>query len=272
MRKISILLATILFTLSLNAQSFKADFTKALRDGNTDKQKEILSLWEKSNDRSADYYIANFNYYLTSCVDEQTRKLDIEKLGRSLDAIDEGIDKYPNRLDIRQGKVFALKQMAMWDDMTKEIISAIDYSYIIDNKWIYPNEKADKDFFLNVIQQYQADLFDETDWEIYSLEDSLMILRIRKISEQVLKYYPQNVEALNNLGATYFFENNDSKALEIFLTAEQIAPNNDIVLFNIANIYAKRADKQKAKAYYENIIKNCNTEAKNQAKELLKEL
>ena len=272
MKKIFVFLLGICCISMLNAQNFNAEFTKALRDDDTLRQRQILTLWENGNDRSAEYYIANFNYHLTNCLDMTSRKLDIERLGKSLDAINEGIARYSDRLDMRCGKIYALHQLGMWDEMTEEIISSIDHSYIIDNKWIYPNEKADKEFFLNIVRQYQADLMDEIDFEEYSIADSLQVLRIRRISQQVLKYYPNDVDALNNEGVTYFFENDFSKALETFLKAEKIDPDNDIVLFNIANIYQQQGNKTTAKEYYERIIKRCNDDAKKKALELIREL
>ena len=160
----------------------------------------------------------------------------------------------------------------MWDDYTKEIIKAVDYSYIADNKWIYPNEKADKEFFLNLVQQYQADLLDETDAELFSYEDSLQVIRIRKISEAVLKYYPDNTEALNNLGVSYYLCLDYPKALEIFLKAEKLNPKDAVIKFNIANLYAKTGDKPRAKQYYKTLTDNFTGEVAQKAAELIKEL
>lgn len=300
MKKFSVFLLSAFTLLTLNAQDFNAEFTKALRDGDTVKQQEILSLWDKSEDRSPDYYIANFNYNFNQAQDN-TVIMTNEKpqygeyitisdtisgtvgyltsggvredlLRKALKYIDEGIGKYPSRLDMRCGKIYSLYRSWRWDDFTKEIIKAIDYSYIIGNKWIYPDENADKDFFLSIVQEYQTYLFDEVDLEEYKTEDSLQVMRIREISQTVLKYYTDNVEALNNIGATYFFNSEPSKALEFLLKAEKIDQKDAIIKFNIANIYAKQGDKSKAKQYYEDIIKNCDNEAAFQAEELMKQL
>lgn len=302
MKKISFFVLSAFVFISLNAQNYMADFTKALRDNDTTGQKEILDLWEKSNDRSADYYIANFNYFFakadanSSSMQLSTEKptsgkyltiydsttnvtgyltpgdIDRELFNKSISYINEGIKKYPQRLDLRFGKIYALYNALDWDDFTTEIIKTIDYSYIIDNKWIYPNENADKDFFLQTIYGYVEYLYEALDFEQDSVQFSLQTKRMRNISEAILKYYPDNVEALNFLGVSYFFGSDYTKALEIFLKAEKINPKDAIVLFNIANIYSKQGDKIKARQYYENIINNCDEQAKEEATQLLKEL
>lgn len=302
MKKISFFVLSAFSFISLNAQNYMADFTKALRDNDTTGQKEILNLWEKSNDRSADYYIANFNYFFakadanSSSMQLSTEKptsgkyltiydsttnvtgyltpgdVDRDLFNKSIFYINEGIKRYPERLDLRFGKIYAIYNVLDWDDFTTEIIKTIDYSYIIDNKWIYPNENADKDFFLQTIYEYFEYLYEALDFEQDSVQFSLQTKRMRNISEAILKYYPDNVEALNFLGVSYFFDSDYTKALEIFLKAEKINPKDAIVLFNIANIYTKQGDKTKARQYYENIINNCDEQAKEEAAQLLKEL
>ena len=272
MKKTFTLILGCIGIITCYSQNPAWEFTKALRDGDTVRQKEILALWESAQEKSADYYIASFNYNLAKCMDGDMRHLDVNTLGLALDVIEKGIKEYPSRLDMRCGEISALYRFGLWNDFADRIIRSIDYAYVIDNKWIYPDQNADKDFFLNIVQQYQADLFNEIDEEIFAMEDSLNVIRIRKISETVLKYYPDNIEAMNNMAATYFMVNEYDKALEIFLQAEKLSPKDAVILLNIANIYTKQGNKEKSKLYYENIIKNCGKDAAAQANILLKEL
>lgn len=272
MKNIFLIISVIFIVLSANAQNYSADFTKALRENDIQKQKNIITAWQQSSDRSADYYISVFNYYLTGSLDATQHKVDIETLNKSLSLINEGIEKYPNRLDMRLGELEAMQYLGLWDDATQKVISAIDYSYIIDNKWIYPDENADKDFFLGNMQQKILKLFDEVDFETLDNSDIKQLNRIQTICSEMLRYYPNSVEALDDMGATYFYMQDNQKALEYFQKAEQIAPKDAVTLFNIANIYKIEGNKEKAKLYYENIIKNCDPDAANQANILLKEL
>ena len=61
---------------AVNAQDFNAEFTKAQRDADTLKQKEILASWENSNDRSAEFFLAKADYWShRQCKINRTRQL-----------------------------------------------------------------------------------------------------------------------------------------------------------------------------------------------------
>src|SRR5690606_3650185 len=177
-------------------------------------------------------------------------------LNLGFDVIDKGIAKFPNRLDMRFGKIHMLGQVNNYDAFTDEIVKSIDFSIKNKNKWQWTmNEfvKEPKDFLLDNIQTYINNLFDLGDGQAKN---------IRTIAETTLKNYPDHVVSLSNLGISYIFENNYSKALDPLLTAEKKTPKDPIILGNIAYVYVNLKDNKKAIEYYEKVIQYGDDNAK----------
>lgn len=275
-------------------QDYYEKFKKLSTDKDTVGQWDLLQEWEKKNNNDPELYTSYFNYYVQKSMSEVIR-LDSDKgTGESLqitdsanqvvgyihgetgynpkyltlgfEAIDKGITKFPNRLDMRFGKIHMLGQAHNYDSFTSEIIRSIDYSVKNKNKWQWTlNEsvKEPKDFLLDNIQTYVNILFDLGDGQSEN---------IRRIAEATLKHYPDHVVSLSNLGVSYIFENNYSKALAPLLTAEKRSPKDPIILGNIAYVYVHLNDTKKAIEYYEKVIESGDEDAKRFAEEQLKKL
>jgi tetratricopeptide (TPR) repeat protein len=187
-------------------------------------------------------------------------------LNLAFDMIDKGIAKFPSRLDMRFGKIHMLGQVNNYDAFTDEIVKSIDFSARNRNKWQWTkNElvKEPKDFLLDNIQTYINNLFDLGDGQAKN---------IRRIAEATLKNYPDHVVSLSNLGISYIFENNYSKALDPLLTAETKTPKDPVILGNIAYVYVNLKDNKKAIEYYEKVIQFGDENAKRFAEQQLKKL
>jgi len=180
--------------------------------------------------------------------------------------IDIGIQKFPDRLDMRFGKVYMLGKIDDYDAFTQEIIKAIDYSQKINMKWTWTDNKLvddPKTFMLGNIQSYVG--------QLYNLGDK-QLNNMKAIAETILKYYPDHVESLSNLAITYILKKDYDNALKPLLKAEIVAPTDYIVLGNIAYCYNGKGDKENAIKYYILTQKYGDTNAKNMATEKLKEL
>jgi tetratricopeptide (TPR) repeat protein len=170
-------------------------------------------------------------------------------LDKAFTSINNGIKKYPARLDMRFGKIYALGQSENWEEFTNEVIKTIDYSQEINNKWTWTNNEPVEDsenFFLGNIQGYQT--------QIYNTENDSLLKNMREISEQILKYYPNHVESLSNISVSYLLTGEYEKALIPLLKAEKIDPKDAIVLSNIAQAYKLKEDKENAIKYYKKTI------------------
>ena len=272
-----------------NYQKFKELYQK----NDTIAVQKLLEDWEKVPD--AEFYVSAVNYYFNKSkkevltLDKSVPKkealevkddngnvvaylsskdlFDTNLLQKTFKYFDEGISKFPDRLDIRFGKVYILGQIEDYENFSKEIVKTIQYSTKNKNNWLWSeNEKlegGEKEFLLS-IQDYNN--------QIYDTNDDSLLKYMKQINEEVLKYYPNHVESLSNLSIVSLISKNYDEALSYLLKAEKLAPEDYIVLNNIAFAYKLKNDKTNAIKYY-NLVKKFGTEeAKTQAENELKKL
>lgn len=294
MRKLLILFVATATVASSFGQNYKESFSKLLAAQDTAGQRSLLLKWEAASPGDAELYIGWFNYYffkskqnilnLNQSADSTARlelldstgatagylseqiNYDKKTLAKGFEKIDAGISKYPSRLDMRFGKTYALGLLGDYEAFTNEIIRTIDYSKSINHQWTWSNNKKLEDpekFLLGTVQKYIVQLYDAGDEQLEHM---------KRISETVLKYYPENVECLSNLSIVHSIWKEHDKALVYLLRAEKIAPTDYIVLNNIANTYAQKGDKANAIKYYKLTLKHGDEEAKEQANRRIKEL
>ena len=278
MKKIFIIVT--LFSLGqivFGQDNYQEKFTEYCGTKDTVAQRKLLEDWAKSNPNDPELFTSYFNYYFllskqemigfdTKPGNEESLQImdstnqvmgffvdktyfNSELLGKAFESINNGIKKYPARLDMRFGKIYALGQSENWEDFTSEIIKTIDYSKEINNKWTWTNSEPvedPKNFFLGNIQGYQT--------QIYNTEDDSLLKNMREISEQILKYHPNHVESLSNISISYLLTGEYDKGLTPLLKAEKIDPKDPIVLSNIAQAYKLKGDKENAIKYYNKTI------------------
>lgn len=290
---------TIAF-ISVALSGFAQDYLKKLKDAasanDTAAQIKILRSWEQVSPKDPELFIGYFNYYArismqeTVSIDAKQKddhsfvltdtasgkpvaflnssvKYNSRLLQKGFDYIEQGISIYPNRLDMRFGKIYMLGQAENYPEFAKEIVKTIDYGSSINHAWLWKEGKPlddAKNFFLSSLQDYIV--------TIYNTEDDKLLPLMRQISEAVLKYDPTHVESLSNVALTYLITGEYDKALPYLLKAEKVAPKDIVVLNNIAEAYKRKGDKVHAKAYYEKIILHGSAEEAEDAREKIKEL
>jgi len=294
MRALILIILSIIYIKSYT-QEYQSKFEDAFQTCDTLKQKEILHEWEQENPKDAELYTSFFNYYFTKSRREVLELTTEEIQGegwalidssgntagymgskiiydeiimqKGLSKIDQGIDLYPNRLDMRFGKIYALGQINNWEYFTKEIIKTIQFSAKNDNKWTWTNNKSRKggykDFLLD-IQNYQL--------QLYNTGDDSLLLNMRQIANEILKIYPNHIESFTNLSTTYLLLNEFDKAIENLFKALGINPKDIVVLSNLAHAYKLNGEKNKSIQYYNEIIKYGDKQSADFAKAQIQEL
>ena len=276
-------------------QNYQADFQKHCQANDTTKQWDVLSKWEKSNPDDPELFTSYFNYYFLKSRNEVLGLTVEEPHGESLvlkdslnntagflgsqvyydhtylqkgiDKINKGIELYPNRLDMRFGKIFVLGQVKDWENFTEEIVQTIQYSSRNKNEWTWTNnekQEGRKDFFLSAIQDYQL--------QLYNTGNDDLLQNMQRIALEVLKYYPDHVESLSNLSITYLLTGDYDQAITSLQKAEKINPEDYVVLSNIAHAYKLKGEKKKAIEYYEKTNKHGDSHAKAFAQQQIQEL
>lgn len=297
MKKLIPTLVLITIAFFLNAQNNYDKFQAYLQKGDTTKQFSLLEKWKKESPKDAELYTSLFNYYFSASKNEIivinsgqppkgqnalilknstdqiagfiNSQINYEQsnLKLAFESIDKGIKLYPNRLDMRFGKIYALGQIKDWKSFTNEIIKTINYSTTNDNKWAWTfNEQREggQKMFLSSLQDYQVQLYN-------TMNDKLLV-NMQEISKAVLKHYPKHIESLSNLSIAYLVEKEFDKALSPLLKAEVINPKDFIILNNIAYAYRESGNKEKAISYYEKVIQYGDHQAKTQAEKEIQNL
>ena len=289
---------SLFFFNQLSAQDFKEQFDDLFSKNDTTAELQLFEKWEQSNNNDPELYVAYLNYYVKksrkdmitignhpkgdnvleltgkdsanqgqkSYVYNDTR-YNLTTLQKGFDYIDKGIKINPTRLDMRFGKIYMLGEIEDYENFTNEIIKAIEYSSIINNKWTWANNAPQKDpkkFFLGSVQTYVM--------QIYDTENDALLIYMKRIAEAVLKYYPDHIESLSNLAIVYLINKEYDKALEPLLKAEKLDPKDFIVLNNIARAYTLKGDNKNALKYYELTAKYGDDEAKKHAEQEIKKL
>ena len=267
----------LLLFLSSYGQDYYTDFVNACQTDDTTKQIQILEQWEKEDPNNPEYFTSRFNYHFMKSRTEVIEIMEDQPDGDSFKMqdesgktagylgsgvyynpneiktayqyIDEGIRKYPLRLDMRFGKIHTQGQMEDWDGFTEEIIKTVQLSKTKKAPWLWTlNEEreGDNEFLLSVIQDYQL--------QLYNTQDDRLLIYMRKIANAILDEYPDHVESLSNLSITHSLLGEYDKALQPLIKAEKINPNDYIVTANIANIYKLQGKNEQAIAYYEKLL------------------
>ncbi|RXP47870.1 tetratricopeptide repeat protein [Lutibacter sp. HS1-25] len=298
MKKNIAIIVALISSIQFFGQNYRTEFLEYIETNDTIKQVEVLKKWEIASPNDPELFVSYFNYYflkgnkevLTVSTKEPKEDgfilkdslnntagylaseiyLDNSIIQKGIDKISEGIKLFPNRLDMRYGKIYTLGQIEDWDKFTSEIIKTIEYSKINNNHWTWTNNESVEDsenFFLTGLQDYQMQLYD-------SGKDELL-LNMRNISESILKIYPNHIPSLSNISITYLLTGEFDRAIETLLKAEKIDESDYIILANIAHGYKLKGDIKKAIAYYEKVIIFGDEEtkefARNQINDLSKE-
>lgn len=295
---IYLLLGLTFVIYTAKGQSFKGQFNDLGAKKDTLGQLQLLKKWEKTDSIDPELFIAYFNYYVKKSkkefvridknmngkdgiqvMDNDSNKkepvaylfsdsyYDQEILKNGFDYIENGIKKYPNRLDMLFGKIYMLGKIEQYDIFTSEIIKVIEYSAINNNQWLWTDNKPienPKQFFLGSLQDYQVQLYDT--------ENDSLLNNMKRIAETVLKYYPDHIESLSNLSVVFMLQKQFEKALEPLLKAELLNPKDHIVLSNIAQVYKLKGDTKNAIIYYELTIKYGDEQSKIFAQEQIEKL
>lgn len=269
-----------------SGQSFKERFADLFNKQDSLAMQTLLKEWEAADENDPELYAAWFNYYIIQSRNEvvvlgtepteepQLAVLDTathepvgylysevtynpEMLEKAYEYIDRGIEKFPDRLDLRFGKVYMLGETEDYANYTREIVKAIEYSMVNGNRWTWSDNEpveSPQQVLLGNVQSYIYNLFETG-------IDSLFA-DMAEISETVLKYYPDNIESLSNMAVVNIFNENYDTALDFLFKAYKLAPDDSIILSNIAEVYRRQGDNVNALKYYDECLKYADEEMK----------
>jgi tetratricopeptide (TPR) repeat protein len=267
MYKLLFLLSFCLIGNIVLGQGFLERFNSISKENDSIQITSLLNEWEAKSPQDPEYYISAFNFYYSNCKQEEVYKktthnslnnfsqsnsnqirvicTNIEFFQLAISIIEKGIERFPNRLDFRFGKCFALKEFELYKPLTEELIKTINYSAVNKNNWFWFENKAldsPENFLLEAIQSYMI--------KLYSSEDLGLLTNMKLIGESALKYYPNNVPIISSTAVAYMLTQDFDKSITYLKRAEALNPKDLIVINNLAHGYKLKGDKPAALKYY----------------------
>ena len=275
-------LASVILSLCASfsfAKDFWNDFVDAIQNKNFEKASSILQEWEKEEPESTELKIAYFNYYLNRDVkvnsimgqmsdgryglyDKRTYNQDDVKTGISY--LDKALEKQPDRLDVHFGKCSSLLQSENYKEATDAILTAIETSVKIKNKWKWSKDELipnGEEALFSGLNDYCGILFNQGPAE--SLES---------VIHAIEKNYPNNIIGLNHTARFYARSGNNKKGIEVLKRAHSLDKKDYIILGNLGYMYELENDFDKARECYKKMLKIDNPESQRYGQYYLDEL
>lgn len=238
----------------------------------------LLDKWAADYPQDPDMLLGRFAYYLEKGASEKIEKKDVtrylgaeplmtltdslgnpvyyfrevfyddELFGKAMTAIDEAINLYPDRLDLRINKITALVayEKESPDMAVSYLKGLIDYNASIKPAWVYPEMETSQELFEALVQEYCIAFYR------YAVPGGYEAFR--SVSERMLDYYPSNVLFIDNVGSYYLVYKEDYKtALKYYNKALKINKQDETAIKNCIILARKKKDK-KMEAKYQKML------------------
>ena len=297
MRRIFSTFIVMLLSCAVFAQT-KAElydrFSQAVSEHDRTVVVSLISDWERLYPGDAELFSLRANYYFMDAVsdvitlsDEKPAdgrgyyvmedslgntqymysevQTDSVRAGYTKAILADGIAKYPDRIDLRLGKITVHLKVGENASVVKEVCSMVEHSVVNDNKWLgtidKPIETDGVSYMRDCIQDYLSQLVDAED--LVSAEDMV---------DACVHFYPKDPVFLSDKGVMRFYAGDLKSALDWYLSAYSVSPGDMLVVNNIAYTYEKLGDKQNALKYYRILADSNDAEFSENAKAAVQEL
>jgi tetratricopeptide (TPR) repeat protein len=269
-----LLLCFVLFSPRGTAQNFSQQFDALFlkEQPDTVQVRTLLRLWQRTSPEDPQLYVAAFNFYFIRSqhqvvVLEQAPlgdssytvkdsggnprgylnphiDYDPQRLRAAFEWIDNGIRRFPDRLDMWMGKAHALRQTENYDSFLIVMQRVLNRSVDNKNQWLWNNDKrleSGRDFLLGRMQAYLRGFYESERVDLMPV--------MSKLGEAVIRVYPEEVEVLSMTAVSLLLQKQYAKAIAYLRRAERIRPRDVVVLNNLAEAYRESGDKDASKRY-----------------------
>ncbi|HEX2748974.1 MAG TPA: tetratricopeptide repeat protein [Verrucomicrobiales bacterium] len=195
---------------------------------------------------------------------------DSELCGKAVAVLKKALELAPERLDIRCGMAHLCQESGRFDEELEILKTMASYAlaHPAEQRWLKGGalDKPTDKFVAEKLHSYGLHYYNQetTDGE----------KKFGAIAKIVTESYPDNPVGWNDLALfRYLTEKNTKAAAECLEKAAALDPSDKVVQFNLAKFYSELGENAKAKAIYEQVIKNSKKpEDVKAAKQKLKEL
>jgi tetratricopeptide (TPR) repeat protein len=236
------------------------EFGRLLSDGDFEAAQSKLLEWEKQYPNDAQVIVFRSLYhYKVSATEPSMASADSALL-----VLSKGIEKYPDRLDLRLLKA---EMHLGWEEpyqASQEMISALKRSVENDNKWYgdfgKPIETDGVSYLRFYIQEYVAYLLEYED-----------LTPVENLISYSIGLYPEDPVFMSNLGEFNAHKGDYESALLAYQVAYEMDPDDAIITFNLGNIYWTLDDIPNAVKYYGMVARSDDAALSDLARQCLQE-
>lgn len=188
---------------------------------------------------------------------------------KAIGILQSALFRFPYRLDLRFGIAHMYQQLDDFDNQYKTLLDAVDYGKKNSNnlRWT-DNQQLDMpaiDFLSGTLYDYSI--------EEYNKETIVGDERYLKLSELLTNNFPKHPMSYLNIAYYYYNKKDWKNCVTYFEKANEANPNDNNILYNLAENYIMLGDSEKGKKYLENIIElGSDKEFVKYAKKRLKEI
>ena len=224
----------------------------------------LIEDWEKDSPNDADLFYLRF-FYQSSKIIQEGRNLSVspQKMGdymglqfvkdfqpgafdSAFEILDEGIAKYPNRLDLRLNRVYTLFISHENDRALETLLQTISYSKQIKENWLVRHDLP----LENRFEEFELYMNEE----IGSFWNSDDFANAMTYVESFIAAYPQTFMFRTNHAAIHAAMGNTDQAIEEFLLLEKENPKEGFCIISLAQLYADSGNEDKAREYCDKAI------------------
>lgn len=219
----------------------------------------LLRNWQSDLPKDPELFIAKFNHYLSLGREEIVRldnsalysdiQYDQQHFDQAISALNEGIKLYPDRLDMRYGKIYSLGQQENWHEQTESIIKLLDKSKDINFKWKWKWGEPLSDGKERVVSGVQDYLY-----TMFNTSADLLCNNIITISNKMIELFPKDKFNYSNIGSCYLVKGDFEESLKYLEKAKDIDNQDPLILYNIGYVYMKMKKDEEAINYF-NLVK-----------------
>lgn len=256
------------------AQDFNKEFNDYLTAGDLERAGEVLNRWEGATHDDPEAIVGRFNLTLDQAHNEPILYFTVldsmqnlakiiagdnpdEKViyadgewndslvNEAVKVIDHGIALYPDRLDMRFGKATALTLIDDWEGLSRTAIDALEHARVNGCRWLWMNNEPMIDAeaeMLEAIHEYERTLAANTH------NESLL--------DRNIELYPTDHIALTLKGMLAYEAKDYPRALELTQRAHRAAPDDMLIVCNLAYLNYLNNDKVTARALYQSVLDN----------------
>lgn len=280
MKRLALLLIPAAAIFSTMATDFKTEFNDNLSLSLYHQADSILSIWETAKPNDPELYAARYNYLLNSSrqstlvlsneipdgealiLSDSTGNTAGAIYGKStwndslldlaFNEIDRGIAAFPDRIDFRLGKAAGAELSEKWDTVFTTFNSLLDRSLQNGLAWHgednAPLDSLAQETLVDASLRYIGDLLEQKS----APTDSMAII----LSKKAVELMPDEYKIVNLAGAVHYGARITDKAVQYFLRAKDLNPDDPMAIGNLAYIYYRNGDNDKAIELYLELLNN----------------